>query len=187
MLGRSPGRSGTGTYWDYVSYANCIPTLPFKLASLGQSCISSSVASRVSSDERNLMGALKNLRLEGKSYHQLLVKFLLYLCAVRHFSLCAVHLLSLCAVRLTPFMCCALFPFIYALCAILHICAVRHTPLEIQGSLFCKILVSYLLSFCGYPLVLFSLLSLSLPQRLSMCLGCTTCGTSPNLVRCTHL
>jgi hypothetical protein len=54
------------------------------------------------------MGALKNLRLEGKSYHQLLVKFLLY------FALCAISLCVLCTifiVRCAPY-------FIYALCAI---------------------------------------------------------------------
>jgi hypothetical protein len=41
----------------------CIPTLPFKLR------VDVVVVSRVCGGGRNMMGASKNLRLEGKSYH----------------------------------------------------------------------------------------------------------------------
>jgi hypothetical protein len=52
----------------------CIPTLPFKL---WVDLVVATVVCRVC-DGRNMMGALKNLQHEGKSYHQKVVKFLLY-------------------------------------------------------------------------------------------------------------
>jgi hypothetical protein len=74
------------------------------------------------------MGALKNLRLEGKSYHQLLVKFLLYfaLCAISLCVLCTIFIYVLCAISIHVLCTISIYALcamsVYVLCA-MSICA----------------------------------------------------------------